>query len=109
MRKPVRRILWSVVILALLAGVLVHMAKGPLLRAVTIRMVEAATGFGVEVENMEEARARIEQAGAKYRPLGGMDTTQAIAQRQANMEVKFLGPDGVTVDLSEEGWVGTDE
>ncbi len=53
MRKPVRRILWLVVILALLAGVLVHMAKGPLLRAVTIRMVEAATGFGVEVEKVD--------------------------------------------------------
>jgi len=65
--------------------------------------------FGVEVENMEEARSRIELAGAKHRPLGGMDATQAIVQRQANMEVKFLGPDGVTVDLSEEGWVGTDE
>ena len=65
--------------------------------------------FGVVVENMEEARSRIEQAGAKHRPLGSMDATQAIAQRQSNMEVKFLGPDGVTVDLSEQGWVGTDE
>ena len=65
--------------------------------------------FGVEVENMEEARSRIEQAGATHRPLGGMDATQAVAQRQANMEVKFLGPDGVTVDLSEQGWVVTNE
>ena len=24
-----------------------------------------------------------------------------------NVEVKFRGPDGVTVDLSEHGWAGT--
>ena len=60
--------------------------------------------FGVEVEDMGEARARIENAGAKHRPLGGMESA---APRQTNMEVKFLGPDGVTVDLSETGWVGT--
>ena len=60
--------------------------------------------FGVEVEDMGEARARIENAGAKHRPLGGMESAPP---RQTNMEVKFLGPDGVTVDLSETGWVGT--
>lgn len=24
-----------------------------------------------------------------------------------NVEVKFTGPDGVTIDLSEHGWLGT--
>jgi catechol 2,3-dioxygenase-like lactoylglutathione lyase family enzyme len=59
--------------------------------------------FGVEIENMEEARARIEKAGAVYRPYPG---TEEMAKR-GNVEVKFAGPDGVTIDLSEHGWLGT--
>ena len=27
--------------------------------------------------------------------------------RHGNVEVKYTGPDGVTVDVSETGWVGT--
>ena len=61
--------------------------------------------FGLQVDDMEEARKQIEQAGATPRPMGtAMDAT--VEQRQANVEVKFLGPDGVTVDLSEHGWMG---
>jgi catechol 2,3-dioxygenase-like lactoylglutathione lyase family enzyme len=59
--------------------------------------------FGVEVEDMAEARARIEGAGAVHRPYP--DTDQM--ERRGNVEVKFIGPDGVTVDLSEHGWAGT--
>jgi len=59
--------------------------------------------FGVEVENMAEARARNEKAGAKHRTYPG---TEEMAKR-GNIEVKFTGPDGVTIDLSEDGWVGT--
>jgi hypothetical protein len=28
-------------------------------------------------------------------------------KKRGNIEVKFTGPDGVTIDLSEDGWVGT--
>ena len=59
--------------------------------------------FGLEVDNMEEARARIEKAGAVHRPYPG---TEEMAKR-GNVEVKFSGPDGVTIDLSEHGWAGT--
>jgi catechol 2,3-dioxygenase-like lactoylglutathione lyase family enzyme len=59
--------------------------------------------FGLEVENMEEARAQIEKAGAVHRPYPG---TEEMAKR-GNVEVKFSGPDGVTIDLSEHGWLGT--
>jgi catechol 2,3-dioxygenase-like lactoylglutathione lyase family enzyme len=59
--------------------------------------------FGLEVQDMEEARARIEKAGAVYRPYPG---TEEMAKR-GNVEVKFSGPDGVTIDLSEHGWLGT--
>ena len=59
--------------------------------------------FGVEVENMAQARAQIENAGAVDRPYPG---TEEMAKR-GNVEVKFSGPDGVTIDLSEHGWLGT--
>jgi len=59
--------------------------------------------FGVEVEDMETARARFEAAGAVHRPYPG---TEDMAKR-GNVEVKFYGPDGVTIDLSEHGWLGT--
>ena|SRR6266540_2562879 len=59
--------------------------------------------FGVEVEDMAAAQAQIEGAGAVYRPYPG---TEHMAAR-GNVEVKFSGPDGVTIDLSEHGWLGT--
>jgi catechol 2,3-dioxygenase-like lactoylglutathione lyase family enzyme len=59
--------------------------------------------FGVEVEDMAQARAQIEKAGAVHRPYPG---TEEMAKR-GNVEVKFSGPDGVTIDLSEHGWLGT--
>jgi catechol 2,3-dioxygenase-like lactoylglutathione lyase family enzyme len=59
--------------------------------------------FGLEVEDMAAARAKIEQAGAVHRPYPGVEE---MAKR-GNIEVKFTGPDGVTIDLSEHGWVGT--
>jgi catechol 2,3-dioxygenase-like lactoylglutathione lyase family enzyme len=59
--------------------------------------------FGLEVEDMSEAQAKIEKAGAVHRPYPG---TEEMAKR-GNVEVKFSGPDGVTIDLSEHGWLGT--
>jgi len=59
--------------------------------------------FGLEVDDMESAQARIEAAGATHRPYPGTDEMEA----RGNVEVKFSGPDGVTVDLSEHGWAGT--
>jgi catechol 2,3-dioxygenase-like lactoylglutathione lyase family enzyme len=59
--------------------------------------------FGVEVEDMASARERIEKAGAVHRPYPGTDEMAA----RGNVEVKFSGPDGVTIDLSEHGWLGT--
>ena len=53
--------------------------------------------------NMAQGRAQIEKAGAVHRPYPG---TEEMAKR-GNVEVKFSGPDGVTIDLSEHGWLGT--
>ena len=44
--------------------------------------------FGLEVEDMEEARAQIEKAGAVHRPYPG---TEEMAKR-GNVEVKFSWP-----------------
>ena len=59
--------------------------------------------FGLEVEDMAGAKARIESAGAVHRPYPDTDGME----RRGNVEVKFKGPDGVTIDLSEHGWLGT--
>ena len=62
--------------------------------------------LGFEVDDMESARKRIEDAGAVFQKMAGAPTPGAGGV-QANVEVKFKGPDGVTVDLSEHGWAGT--
>ena len=59
--------------------------------------------FGVEVEDIQAATEQIQNAGAVHRPYPG---TEEMAKR-GNVEVKFTGPDGVTIDLSEHGWLGT--
>jgi catechol 2,3-dioxygenase-like lactoylglutathione lyase family enzyme len=59
--------------------------------------------FGLEVEDMAKAKAKIEKAGAVHRPYPGTEEMK----KRGNIEVKFSGPDGVTIDLSEHGWLGT--
>ena len=64
--------------------------------------------IGFQVENLEEIAERLTAAGAEPRE----DINQALGvgdagNRYANVEVKYRGPDGVTVDVSETGWVGT--
>ncbi len=59
--------------------------------------------FGYKVESMTDAQDRITGAGATllHQP---KDADGKL--RTGNVEVKFTGPDGVTIDLSEGGWVG---
>ena len=81
----------------------IHLSQGypPILRI--DGKLQPMKGKCLEVEDMEAARARIEKAGAVHRPYPG---TEEMAKR-GNVEVKFSGPDGVTIDLSEHGWLGT--
>ncbi len=60
--------------------------------------------FGIQVEDMEKSQAKMLNAGAQLRP--HQIPTAPGEHSQTNVEVKFIGPDGVTVDLSEAGWVG---
>ena len=64
--------------------------------------------IGFQVDDLEETASKLEANGTKTREginkaLGvGMDRA-----RHANVEVKYGGPDGVIIDISEAGWAGT--
>ena len=64
--------------------------------------------IGFEVESLEEIAEKMIAADAAPRE----DINQALGvgmtgDRHANVEVKYGGPDGVIIDVSETGWVGT--
>ena len=63
--------------------------------------------FGFQVESLESIAEKLTAVGSERRD----DINDALgvggAGRFANVEVKWVGPDGVTVDVSETGWVGT--
>ena len=76
--------------------------------------VERGKGFsglhhiGFQVESLEEIAERLAAAGSEPRH----DVNEALGvgqgrQQHGNVEVKYNGPDGVMVDVSETGWVGT--
>ena len=64
--------------------------------------------IGFQVESLEDIAAKLTAADAAPRD----DINQALGvgmgqPHHANVEVKYSGPDGVIVDVSETGWVGT--
>ena len=64
--------------------------------------------IGFEVESLEEIAEKMMSADTAPRE----DINQALGvgmpgARHANVEVKYGGPDGVIIDVSETGWVGT--
>ena len=63
--------------------------------------------IGFEVESLEEIAKKLEAADSKPRA----DINQALgvgmSERHDNVEVKYGGPDGVIIDVSQTGWVGT--
>ena len=64
--------------------------------------------IGFQVESLEAIAERLATAGAARRD----DVNQALGldsdrPRHTNVEVKYGGPDGVMLDVSETGWVGT--
>jgi catechol 2,3-dioxygenase-like lactoylglutathione lyase family enzyme len=75
--------------------------------------VERGKGFsgihhiGFQVESLEAIAERLATAGAPRRD----DVNQALGvggrQAHGNVEVKYGGPDGVMLDVSATGWVGT--
>jgi glyoxylase I family protein len=64
--------------------------------------------IGFQVESLEAITGQLAEAGAPARD--DINNALGIAgpvQRHGNVEVKYTAPDGVTVDVSETGWVGT--
>ena len=65
--------------------------------------------IGFEVEDIASVAEKLVAAGSQTRE----DINQALGvrqdQRKYNVEVKYTGPDGVTIDISETGWVGTSQ
>lgn len=64
--------------------------------------------IGFQVESLEAIAEKLAEAGSQPRD----DVNEALGvgqgrQHGGNVEVKYSGPDGVMVDVSETGWVGT--
>jgi catechol 2,3-dioxygenase-like lactoylglutathione lyase family enzyme len=64
--------------------------------------------IGFQVESLEAVALRLAAAGSARRD----DVNDALGvgqgdRRYANVEIKYAGPDGVMLDVSETGWVGT--
>jgi catechol 2,3-dioxygenase-like lactoylglutathione lyase family enzyme len=64
--------------------------------------------IGFQVESLEAITEKLQAAGSAPRD----DVNQALGvghgpRQGGNVEVKYSGPDGVMVDVSETGWVGT--
>ena len=65
--------------------------------------------IGFQVEDMDEATAKLSAVGSE--PMHEVNNALGVghghAARASNVEVKYTGPDGVMVDVSHTGWVGT--
>ena len=64
--------------------------------------------IGFQVENLEAIAEKLAAAGSEPRH----DVNEALGvghghRQTENVEVKYRGPDGIMIDVSETGWVGT--
>jgi len=63
---------------------------------------------GFQVESLEEIAEKLAAAGSQ--PMDEVNRALGAGMggpRHANVEVKYGGPDGVMIDVSETGWAGT--
>jgi catechol 2,3-dioxygenase-like lactoylglutathione lyase family enzyme len=63
--------------------------------------------IGFQVDSLEAIAERLQAAGSARRD----DVNEALGvghagERHGNVEVKYGGPDGIMLDVSETGWVG---
>ncbi len=82
----------------------------------TIAGVERGTGWsgihhiGFQVDNLEEVTDKLTTTVAKPRDDINVALGLGAGGAQAghgNVEVRYSGPDGVTFDISQTGWMGT--
>ena len=55
--------------------------------------------FGFQVEDIEDTRKRLAEAGAEYREQRGAGNTTGY------FEEKYKGPEGVMLDITVHGWI----
>jgi catechol 2,3-dioxygenase-like lactoylglutathione lyase family enzyme len=60
--------------------------------------------FGFEVEDLDEAAAKLERAGGQRLEEKGETGMEMAAGGHRNFEMKWAGPDGVVIDISHTGW-----
>lgn len=64
--------------------------------------------IGFQVESLEQIAEKMQNASAA--PRDDINTALGVgmdSNHHGNVEVKYGGPDGVIIDVSETGWVGT--
>ncbi len=63
--------------------------------------------LGFQVDDLDETAQKFSAAG--YEPRHDINIAQGLGAHpeKDNAEFKYAGPDGVIVDVSEKGWVGT--
>ena len=64
--------------------------------------------IGFQVENLEEVAGKLE--AANFPPREDINKALGVGMdgpHHANVEVKYSAPDGVIIDISQTGWVGT--
>ena len=65
--------------------------------------------IGFQVETMAEIEEKLTAAGSE--PMHSVNAALGVGHnaeaRAHNVEIKYTGPDGVMVDVSQVGWVGT--
>jgi catechol 2,3-dioxygenase-like lactoylglutathione lyase family enzyme len=63
--------------------------------------------FGFQVDDLESASLKLENAqGQRLTEKDDLDRAMSTAGRN-NFEMKWAGPDGVVIDISHTGWLGT--
>jgi methylmalonyl-CoA/ethylmalonyl-CoA epimerase len=64
--------------------------------------------FGFQVESLEAIHDKLIAAGSQ--PLAAINEFLGVGlgkRQESNVEVKYGGPDGIMIDVSETGWDGT--
>ena len=59
--------------------------------------------FGFWVEDIEGTREQLRELGAHF-----IDTRDPAAAPMGFFEEKWKGPDGTTIDITDQGWVGAE-
>jgi catechol 2,3-dioxygenase-like lactoylglutathione lyase family enzyme len=65
--------------------------------------------IGFQVESLDEMIAKLEQSGTA-KPRADINAALGVGAASAghgNVEMRYIGPDNVNIDISQTGWVGT--